>query len=304
MKFIYLSLVLILNLNIHAQQKEVLIVGTMHTVPKIVDKSYKPLLKYSMKYKPDAIYVEYVRPSDTISLVYDAPKFVEKSDSIKNIFVTNPERFKTLMNTDLNKMTNEDFKFISNTYLVKRDHANYSYFNYLIKYGIDGSLNPLRHENGDLTAKLAIALNMKYLYSMDDQQTNDLYHIAWKKCNQAGANNGDNEINQKLGKKQYKSALLPALTGRFGKHTNKLKSLNRLHLLSSFRYVQNSSTECDNATKYWDERNYRMAVNIAEQIKQGSNIKNIVFVGAAHVIGLEEVLKTQYPELKVKLMHR
>jgi len=303
MKYIYIILLFASSFNTFAQEKEVLIIGTMHTVPELVKNSYKPLLKFSEKYNPEAIYVEYVRPNDTISINYDAPKFVAKSDSLKNIFNTNPERFNTLMTTDLYKFTQEDFEFVAKTYLVKRDHANYSYFNYLIKYGINGSLKPLRHENDDLTAKLAIALNLKYLHSIDDQQTNEAYHIAWEKCNEAGAENGDNEINQKLGKKQYLNALVPALLGRFGKRTNKPASLNRLHLLSSFRYVEHSTTHCENATKYWDQRNYRMAKNIAEQIQQESNIRNIVFVGAAHVVGIQEVLNKYYPELKVKLLH-
>jgi len=303
MKIIYLFILVITGCNVLAQEKEVLIIGTMHTVPQLVKKSYKPMLKYSINYKPDAIYVEYVMPSDTVSIIYDAPKFVEKSDSIKSIFTADSERFNNLIDTDLNEFTQSDFEFMTTSYLVKRDNANYDYFSYLRKFGLDGSTEPLRHENGDLTAKLAIALNMKYLYSMDDQQTNEAYHLAWKNCNILGADNGDNEINQKLGKKQYRSAVVPALLGKFGRHTNKLKSLNRLHLMSSFRYVQQSNSVCDEATKYWDERNYRMAKNIAEQINQESNIKNIVLVGASHVIGIKEVLEQYYPEIRVKLMH-
>lgn len=304
MKYIHIILLLTLGFNTSAQEKEVLIVGTMHTVPKLVKNSYQPLLKFAKKYNPDAIYIEYVKPNDPLSLKYDTPKFIEKSDSLKNTFIPDPGRFNTLLTTDLNQFTQADFEFVADTYLVERDNANYTYFTYLSKYGIKGSAKPLRHENEDLTAKLAIALNLKYLYSMDDQQTNKEYHMAWEKCTMIGAENGDNAINQKLGKKQYFSALVPALLGRFGKHTNKLKSLNRLHLLSSFRYVQNSSNDCENATKYWDERNYRMAKNIAEQIQQESNAKNIVFVGAAHVVGIEEILRKYYPEIKVKLMHQ
>jgi len=303
MKFIYIILTLLLSLNISAQQKEVLIIGTMHTVPELVKKSYEPLLKYSKAYNPEAIYTEYVMPNDTVSILFDTPEFVAKSDSIKNIFTTDPERFKRLMSTNLSQFTLEDFEFTANTYLIKRDNANYTYFSYLSNYGLGGSPKPLRHENGDLTAKLGIALNLTYIHSMDDQQTNEAYHKAWKECNENGIDNGDNDINQDLGKKQYKSAIIPALVGRFGKHTNKMESLNRLHLLSSFRYVQHPSSACDDATKYWDERNYRMAVNIAEQINHESNIKNIVFVGAAHLIGITEALNQYYPEIKVKLMN-
>ena len=303
MKYVYFFMLTTFTCNIFAQNKELLILGTMHKVPEIVKNSYQPMLNYSLKYAPDAIYVEYVMPDDTVSIIYDAPKFVEKSDSIKAIFSPNLTRFETLLDTDLENFTEQDFGFMANTYLVKRDNANYAYFQYLSKYGIDGSPEPLRHENGDLTAKLAIALNKKYLYSMDDQQTNKAYHIAWKDCTDLGAENGDNEINEKLGKKQYTSAVVPALFGKFGKHTNKLKSLNRLHLLSSFRYTKQASESCDNATKYWDERNFRMAKNIGEQIMDESNTKNILLVGASHVVGIKEVLVNLYPEISIKLMH-
>ena len=47
----------------------------------------------------------------------------------------------------------------------------------------------------------------------------------------------------------------------------------------------------------------RMAKNIGDQVMQSKNIKNIVIVGASHVIGLEKELKTNFPELKVLLFN-
>ena len=303
MKNIYFLIFSIIALHSFGQEKEILIIGTMHTVPKIVKNSYKPLLKYAIKYNPDAIYVERIRPGDTISLNYYSKKFVKKSDSLKKIFITNNKRFESLSYTALNIFTKDDYEFMAKTYLVKKDYANYYYYSYLKKYGVTGSKKPLRNENADLTSKLAIALNLKHIYSMDDQKTNKKYHISWKKCAELGTKNGDNEINKKLNKKDYNSSIIPAIFGRLGKNTNKLKSLNRKHLLNSFRYVQNTNPDCKDATKYWDERNYRMAKNIAEQIKQKVNKKNIVIVGAGHVIGIKEALEKEYPELKVKLMY-
>jgi hypothetical protein len=32
------------------KQQEILIIGTMHTVPKIVKKSYQPMLRFAKKY--------------------------------------------------------------------------------------------------------------------------------------------------------------------------------------------------------------------------------------------------------------
>jgi len=292
-----------MTINTFGQEKEVLIIGTMHTVPKIVKNSYKPLLKYAIKYNPDAIYVERVRPIDTISLNYYSKKFVRKSDSLKKKFNSNDNRFDSLKYKSLDFLTKEDFEFIAKTYYLKKDYANYYYYNYLKKYGMSGSKKPLRNENADLTSKLAIEFDIKHIYSMDDQKTNKEYHKSWRKCAKIGEKNGDNDINKKLNKKDYNNSIIPAIFGRLGKHTNKQKSLNRKHLLNSFRYVQFANSDCKDATKYWDERNYNMAKNIAEQIKVKENRKNIVIVGAGHVIGIKEALKQHYPELKVKLMY-
>ncbi len=62
-----------------AQEKELLIIGTMHEVPTIVKHSYKPLLKYAKKYKPEAIFVEDIRPDDTLSLKNFTPRFLKLS---------------------------------------------------------------------------------------------------------------------------------------------------------------------------------------------------------------------------------
>ena len=68
--FISVFLASIITLKAQEQQKEVLIIGTMHTVPKIVQHSYKPMLKRALKYKPEAIYVESPKGNDSISWEY------------------------------------------------------------------------------------------------------------------------------------------------------------------------------------------------------------------------------------------
>lgn len=302
MKRIFIVIAVLTSLTLSAQQKEVLLMGTMHTVPKIVSGSYGPMLKKALKYNPEAIYVEYVRPEDTISLNYYNPKFIALSDSISAIFETDESRFQRLTATSLESFKEDDFKFMQKSYLVKRDRANYHYFWYLSKYGLNGSKKPLRNENWDLTAKLAIALDMKYVFSMDDQQTNDNYQKAWKECVVKGRDNGDTDINSKLNKKDYNKAILPAVLGKLGTYRNKRKSLERIHMLNSFRYVQNPCTECDEATYRWDERNGRMARNIGEQVRSNPHSRAIVIVGAGHIIGLKEVLEKEYPDITIKMM--
>ena len=67
-KKLTITLFIIFPMICSAQKKELLIIGTMHTVPNIVKNAYRPLLKYAIDYAPEAIYVEYIQARDTISL--------------------------------------------------------------------------------------------------------------------------------------------------------------------------------------------------------------------------------------------
>lgn len=308
--FISIYLISIVTLNAQNQEKEILIVGTMHTVPKIVKKSYKPMLKRAIKYNPEAIYVESPIGNDTISWEYlkngwskSYKAFYYLSDSIQKTFTPNTEKFNTILKKTFNQMTKDDLDFLSNTFAFNRDNANYEFYEYLKKYGVNGAKKPTRHEDGDLTFKLAINQNIKILTSMDDQQTNDKYHEAWSKCYKDGKKNGSNEILKKLNKKDYNSAILPAIFRGLGKHVNKRKSLNRLHKFSSFRYSTIMTESCKNGEKYWNERNMRMAKNIGTQVENSNHAKNIIIVGASHVVGLEKELKENYPQFKITLVN-
>jgi len=309
-KFIFLFWIIIFTQNLTAQEKEVLLIGTMHTVPKIVKNSYKPLLKRALKYNPEIIYVESPRANDTISWEYlkdgwskNYKKFYFLADSLQQHFNFNSKKLNFLLKKDFSKLSNQDLDVIINSFGYLRDCANYDFYRYIQKYGVEGSAKPTQHEDGDLTAKLAIALNIKRLKSMDDQQTNKEYHDAWQKCAEDGSKNGDNKINQKLNKKDYNSAIIPALFRGLGMHVNKRKSLERLNQLASFTYVNNKTKSCLLGTKYWNQRNERMAQNVGKQILANPARKSIVIVGAAHIIRLEKELKEKFPSIKVKLLN-
>ena len=51
------------------------------------------------------------------------------------------------------------------------------------------------------------------------------------------------------------------------------------------------------------ERNMRMARNVTTQVLASEHQRNIVIVGASHIIGLEKELKEKYLNLKVKLTY-
>ncbi|WP_225036371.1 DUF5694 domain-containing protein [Winogradskyella sp. SM1960] len=295
--------------NAQDTQKEIVIVGTMHKVPNIVKRSYKPMLRRAKNYNPTAIYVESPQGKDSLSWDYlkdgwskSYKAFYYLSDSIQQVFTPNMDRYNAILDKEFSDMTSDDLEYLITTFAYRRDNANYEFYSYIKTYGIDGSKKPTQHEDGDLTFKLALHQNIKLLQSMDDQQTNKEYHEAWTKCSKEGRSNGNNAINIKMNKKAYNSAILPAIFRGLGKHTNKRKSLEQLHKSSSFTYVTVQTEGCTEGERYWNERNMRMAKNIGEQVTASNSQRNIVIVGAAHVIGLEKELKENYPDLRVVLV--
>ena len=292
------------------KEQEVLLMGTMHTVPKIVKKSYQPMLRFAKKYNPQAIYVESPMANDNQSWEYlkngwskGYQKFYKLSDSLQNSFNFDMNKFDRIIAKSHAEMTQDELTYLINSFLYKRDNGNYEYYSYIKKHGLKGAKKPTRHEDGDLTYKLALKQGHKFVFNMDDQRTNGEYHKAWNKCAKEGKSNGNNAANQKLYKKDYNSAIIPAVFRGLGRHTNSRKSINRLHKMSSFNYVVEDTEGCQEGRRFWNERNGRMADNIAQQIIKSNNERNIVIVGAAHIIGLEKALKEKYPSLKVKLAY-
>ena len=286
----------------YAQDKELLIIGTMHEVPSIVSRSYKPLLKYARNYMPEAIYTEDIRPNDTLSLKNFTPKFLSIADSLSRTETIDEERFQELKKKRLSELGSDDYAFLTKTYLMKRDRANYSYYNYLKTYGIAGSKKALRNENGDLIIPLAIAVGITELIPVDDHQTEKEYQLAWSKSIKAIKETGDDAVLSKLFKRDRQKRVWPSLWGKLGKYTNKPETLHRYYLVNSCRYVNHQNESTNAVRQLWDGRNHRIAENLAEKIKANPYQRNILIIGAGHVISVQEMLKQIYPELKVKLM--
>lgn len=308
----FFTVLLLSFFTLSAQNKpqEIIIIGTMHTVPKIVKNSYKPMLKFAKKYKPEAIYVESPMANDSISWNYlkngwskGYKKFYKLSDSLQKSFDYNDAKFNTTIQKRFSDMNANDLDYLINSFIYKRDNGNYELYSYIKKHGVKGAKKPTRHEDGDLTYKLALHMNHKKVINIDDQQTNGLYHDAWGKCRREGIKNGNNAANTKLYKKNYNSAILPAIFRGLGSHTNKRKSLQQLHDMASFSYVVKDTEGCKEGRKYFDERNMRIAKNISNEVIKSKKQRNVVIIGAAHVVGLEKEFKKNFPNLKVILMN-
>lgn len=301
-KLFLLILGVLIALFCSAQEKELLIIGTMHTVPTIVKNSYKPLLNYAVKYKPEAIYVEYIHHDDTLSINTYTPKFLEKSDSLKQKYQIDEKYFINIKDKKLADLTENDFSFLSQAYLLKRDKANYEYYKYLSLYGIGGAKKPLRNENDDLTFKLAAQMNITYLFPIDDHQSDEEYYKAWNNALRESEKNGDIKILHKLIRKNKRGLMIASLMGKLGKYTNSPKTINRYYLINSFRFANHPNAYTDLVEEYWEQRNQRMAENIVAHIMTNPYKKNVLIVGAGHVISLSNALKTICPSLKVILM--
>lgn len=303
MRTIFVLIVSFLVQNTIAQEKELLIIGTMHEVPSIVSHSYRPLLKYAKKYKPEAIFVEDIRPDDTLSLKNFTPRFLKIADSISHVNTLDEQRFNDLRSKNLADMDAADFEFLSEAYLQMRDRANYTYYGYLKTYGIAGPKKPLRKENGDLIFPLAILMGITELLPVDDHQTEPEYQRAWRSAMKASSGTDDGKILAKMIKKDSRSRVWPALWGRLGKHTNKPATLQRFYQMNSCRYVTKPNEYSQAVQQLWDARNHRIAENIADQMKAHPYHKGILIIGAGHVISVKEMLRQVYPELQVRLMY-
>lgn len=286
----------------YAQDKELLIIGTMHDVPAIVSRSYRPLLKFAKKYQPEAIYVEDICPDDTQSLKNFTPRLLSMADSLLRTEGIDEERFMKLKKKSLSELESADYAFLSNTYLKKRDRANYVYYNYLKTYGMAGSKKALRNENGDLIFPLAIARGITELIPVDDHKTEKEYQRAWSNTVKAGKATGDDQILAKLLKRDQHKRIWPSLWGKLGKYTNKAETLHRYYLINSCRYVTHQNEPSSVARQLWDDRNRRIADNLSKHMKASPYHKNILIIGAGHVVSLKNILQQVYPELKVKLM--
>ena len=273
----------------------------MHTVPNIVKNAYRPLLKYAIDYAPEAIYVEYIQARDTISLKNHTPQFLHQSDSIQRECSIDEVSFRLLRKKKLTELNNEEYHLLAMSYLAQRDKANYSYYNYLATYGIEGCKEPKKNESEDLSFKLAIRMGITELYSIDNHQTDKLYYEAWDKAITDGKINGNTNILNELIKTNNKQRILPSFFGNLGKYTNRTEVLQRYYLMNSFRFAPYINEYTQAVAKYWDERNLQIALNISEQIKEKPYIKNILIVGAGHVISLQKALNVIYPDLQVKL---
>ena len=145
-------------------------------------------------------------------------------------------------------------------------------------------------------------MNITYLFPIDDHQSDEEYYKAWNNALRESEKNGDIKILHKLIRKNKRGLMIASLMGKLGKYTNSPKTINRYYLINSFRFANHPNAYTNLVEEYWEQRNQRMAENIVAHIMTNPYKKNVLIVGAGHVISLSNALKTICPSLKVILM--
>lgn len=307
MKTIKSALFIMMSLcisSVSAQEKELVIVGTMHGVPNIVKSSYKPMYKRAAKYNPERIFVEYAPGWDTMSVAFSYRKFNYISDSLSKENTIDQNLIDDILNKDLSKMTRADFKELITYFYIKKDLGNTKYYQYLAGYGVNGSKKPIQDENGDVSFRLAASKNMKMVTPVDYQYSNKYYYKYWSKCDSVSRADGSiKKLNKMIKKVTWASRFGVLFGGGLAKHTNKRKTYERYHKMNSFRYRDTPCSECEKGAYWWDFRNEKIADNVAREMAEGSSTKNLLVIGAGHIEGLKQIFENKYPNLKIKLLY-
>ncbi|WP_347841484.1 DUF5694 domain-containing protein [uncultured Draconibacterium sp.] len=290
------------------KKHELVLVGTMHQVSGIVKNSYKPLYKKSLAYRPEAIFVEYSMPDDSLSWDYlkngyskSSQAFFKYSNKIKSSYNFKPEHFDSLLALPFHQLKKPDYDSLLLSFAYLRDEANYYYYQYLDSYYPDGHKKSKRNENYELTRKLALELQHKKVYAADDQQTNGEFHRYWNACDDSIQGTAYARREKRIIRKLVLREVFPSIVGRYGIVNNKPKHLQLLDSLSALRYTNQAICDCAAAVNYFDQRNQRFANNLGTQIIQNNFSKSILFVGAAHIVGLRKELEQQFPEIQITL---
>ena len=292
------------DINTAPEQQEIVLVGTMHYVPNLVKRAYKPMLRKAKKLNPDAIFLEYVPSHDSASIAFDTPDFLKWSDSINNVFQADQIMVDEILDKELKAMKTEDYAYMKKVFIANRDYANYRYYEYLENYGVQGAGKPLQNETGDVSFPLAIEQNIKIVHSMDYQSSNEHYYKYWRACDSVSTVDGESKRINKIAKNLYLQDVVGTLVYGLSRQTNKEKTTVAYHKMNAFEMREEENELCTLGGYWWGFRNARMAQNIGEQVIDQDINKSIVVVGAGHIVGIEKELRSQFPQLKITKLYK
>jgi len=303
--FYILSILLMAStVNAQTEKKEVVLVGTMHWVPNIIKKAYKPMFKRASDYSPENIYVEYIPKADTESMEFYNSKFSYEVDSIRKLKSINLDSVQLIQKKDLHDLTSFDIKYLKKYYLLEKDLLHYKYYQYLDKHGFQGSAKPTQNESGDVSFKLAARMGHKELIPIDYQVSNKDYYKYWTACDSTYVAQGKDKEISKLMKRINRKIIIGTLLRGNAQITNQKKVYESFHKVNSLQYFEKPEAVCKEGAKAWEVRNDRMIDYIGNGILTRDVQRNLVVVGAGHLYSLKKGLEERYPNLVVKTLYK
>lgn len=308
-------------------QPEVLLVGIAHEIESSLACNWKPAYEKILKYKPDGIAVEYVKPSDTTSLPFFLGEGYRKTweadmiamegsminaqDSINHyVQVTNHSK------TDLLQYKLWKYYYL-NMDFANRDYLLYQFYkNYHSTEQIHDTVSATgkrfwrqyksvvaNRKDGEffnLVFPLAKALNLQYIYPTDNKSTYSKQSEAWSNFYEKYEGK---DIMQKIdsGWKAYTKAENTALA-----NCSLLTFMNSPACIALTDNIQTRlashlhDKDFDAYVAVWYKRNQLIAGNIIEAINKSGAKRMAVFYGNMHVYPVKKYLEEQ--GYKVKLL--
>ncbi len=286
------------------QQKEIVLVGTMHWVPNIIKHAYKPMYKKALRYNPQNIYVEYVPKEDSASVHFYYDEFAHEVDSLREIMQINLDSVRMIESKALHTMSSADFAYLKKYHMLEKDLLHFKYYRHLERHGIEGPKKPTQNENGDVSFKLAATLGMKSLTPMDYQISNRAYYKYWNACDSIYEAQGKTPEIEKMFKKINRQGVIGTILKGNAKHTNTPSVYASYHKINSLHYFEEPEQVCIEGGKAWEVRNDKMIEYIGEGVRRDPYVRNLVVVGAGHLYSLKKGLEERYPDLKITTLYQ
>lgn len=282
--------------------KEVLIIGTMHTVHDDKKDIYDTLYQIARNYAPEAIFVEYPMPDDEktweTTARYDLWKYLQlfksESDSLREVYPFDENTLNRLIGKNYRNLTDREVDTIIASFTYLRDYANTQLYSYFKEADTERVVaRPYQDENRNLSYPLAINLGLNKIYGIDDQQYAGEYALASRKTFPVGQTRDANTTDlMKRGEQIPRNVM----------NVNSLNCASIAHQLNSGRSVQPQTSASKQMIKYWDRRNENIARNFINYFNAQPAVKGVIIIGAGHIVGVKEEIEKQTDNIVVKLI--
>ncbi len=302
-------------------QTQILIVGTAHDLPQGLESNYTPILEITKSWRPDLICTEFLVLNDTSSHIksYGDTYFLKK-DSVRASWNIQADGIRQRIDKLYLSLRKKDDihkrMHLRNLLYVSHDRGNAEFQAFKIKKLYDviskeeqgAFLNtfPMAEKMFENLSKgstdefsqveypLAIDLGIEYLHPTDDQSFRDLYHNNWEE--------GYKELEGSEILAEFYSFLNNFKSKMEGKmetdemllFVNNQENQEKLYQIEYSFVPVGLNEKKDLMSFYYMDRNYRMAMNILEVIKNNPDKKRIVvFYGVSHVPFIKKILRAE-----------